>query len=331
MRADAERLPVDLLARPAGEAARRVGLRELERAACAREALARGDDPEALHDLRVALRRLRSHLRAWRDELEPAVGRKDRRRLARLAAATNPARDAEVGSVWLSELVRADAPAAERRAAAALASRLAARRQEAGEAFAAGALGDFAALTGRLREHLATWRTEVRLDRDESTAPSWRRAVRASIDRHATALREALAAAGEPADEERLHRARIEAKRLRYLVEPLRDLLAEARPVLARLRELQDLLGGARDLAVLAAELAADGAAAEAARLGAAAGDGTAGRSAASRTGRLSLARRIGERRAAMRRDLRAAWLDESSPSARDLDAVLARLLAALD
>jgi len=325
-----EPLPADLLERPAGEAARRIGLLELERAIAARQALARGDDPEALHDLRVALRRLRSHLRAWQAELEPAAGRKSRRRLARLAATTNPARDAEVGADWLGELAGADAPVAERRAAAALAARLAARREEAAGAFASGALDGFEELAGRLRDRLATWRTEVRLDREETAERSWRQAVRAAIDRHAAALREALAAAGELADEERLHRARIEAKRLRYLVEPLRDLLAEARPVLARLRELQDQLGGGRDLAVLATELAADAAATEAARLAAAAGDGKGPRPAASRAGRLALARRIGARRAEMRRDLRAAWLDAGGPSAAELAAALGRLLAAL-
>src|SRR5690606_27012194 len=52
--------PAGLLDRPLAEAARRIALAELERAARARSALAEGSDPEALHDLRVALRRLRS-------------------------------------------------------------------------------------------------------------------------------------------------------------------------------------------------------------------------------------------------------------------------------
>ena len=65
----ASSLPADLLDRPAEEAVRRIALRELDRAERAREALVRGDDPEALHDFRVAIRRLRSHLRAYRDVL----------------------------------------------------------------------------------------------------------------------------------------------------------------------------------------------------------------------------------------------------------------------
>src|SRR5207245_9246969 len=68
--------PAGLLARPAPAAAALVGLTLLDeaRAACGR--LDAPDDSEALHDFRVALRRLRTLLRSFRPELGRAVAKK---------------------------------------------------------------------------------------------------------------------------------------------------------------------------------------------------------------------------------------------------------------
>ncbi|HEX7940304.1 MAG TPA: CHAD domain-containing protein, partial [Gemmatimonadaceae bacterium] len=57
---------------------------------------ARDDDPDAVHDFRVAVRRLRSWLQLWGDELDPIISRKQRRRIRDLAHATGPARDLQV-------------------------------------------------------------------------------------------------------------------------------------------------------------------------------------------------------------------------------------------
>jgi hypothetical protein len=53
-------------------------------------------DPEALHDFRVAIRRLRSCIRAYRTELQGSVSKQMQRRLRKLTLATNAGRDAEV-------------------------------------------------------------------------------------------------------------------------------------------------------------------------------------------------------------------------------------------
>ncbi|MCA1804898.1 MAG: CHAD domain-containing protein [Xanthomonadaceae bacterium] len=68
-------------------------------AACAR--LADPGDGEALHDFRVALRRLRSLLRAYRPWLGGALPRKRIRKIGKLARRTGAARDAEVQLAWL--------------------------------------------------------------------------------------------------------------------------------------------------------------------------------------------------------------------------------------
>src|SRR6478736_6161140 len=62
---------------------------------------ARDDDPDAVHDFRVAVRRLRSWLQLWGDELDVVVSRKQRRRIRELAHATGPARDLQVHLEWL--------------------------------------------------------------------------------------------------------------------------------------------------------------------------------------------------------------------------------------
>jgi CHAD domain-containing protein len=326
-----------LLDRPLAEAARRIALAELERAESARAALAEGTDPEALHDLRVALRRLRSHLRAWRGELGPVVGGKSRRRLRDLAASTNPGRDAEVGAAlargFADELrTAATAPGravpAGARAAEMLAARLERRRDQVYAELAGAGIARFDALERRLRERLGRW--EIRLDADSTDGPVMRAALAAEVRAHARALAEALAEAGSAGDDEAIHRARIEAKRLRYLIEPFAAELAGAREPLAALRALQDLLGDANDLAVLADELAADAAEAERGRLAAAAGSpAAAARRDGGRSGRAALARLVAERRARLREDFASAWSGDGASTSRwagALEALLAEL-----
>src|SRR5580765_6278481 len=93
--------PPDLLTRPADETARRLALRQLDEVVQARAALEQADDPDALHDFRVALRRLRSCLRSYREQVKPSVGRRLRRRLRRMARTTGASRDLEVQLQWL--------------------------------------------------------------------------------------------------------------------------------------------------------------------------------------------------------------------------------------
>jgi len=323
-------LPADLLALPAGEAARRIALAELARAEAARAALAAGEDPEALHDFRVALRRLRSQVRAYRDEIARAMGRKLRRRLRRLAAATNPGRDAEVGIALLDDLA-GTADAAERRAAEPLRARLVARRDEAYRALLADGLAEFDELAGRLRDRLASWTVEVRLDGGEDERPRpFRAALGEELARHADRLLGALERLGRPPDPAAAHRARIEAKRLRYLLEPVAPVLAPAREPVRGLRELQDLLGGANDLAVLAAELAAEAAEAERSLVTSTAAGGARRRRRGGRPGRAALARGIAARRAALWQEFEARWGDRPDGSARALAAGLGELVEAL-
>ena len=89
-----------LLALPLEQVVQRLALAQLDAAATACARVADRDDAEALHDYRVALRRLRSLLRAYAPWYDP-VPKHLRKRLRRLVRATNAARDTEVQIEWL--------------------------------------------------------------------------------------------------------------------------------------------------------------------------------------------------------------------------------------
>ena len=85
------RTPSELLDQPVERSARWLALRFLDEAGAGHARLDEADDPEALHDFRVGLRRLRSTVRAYRRWLGGSLGPKDRRRLKALAGATGAA------------------------------------------------------------------------------------------------------------------------------------------------------------------------------------------------------------------------------------------------
>jgi len=230
-----------------------VALDQLERWARAYARLAQGADPDALHDFRVALRRLRSTLRAFRTEFTADIPRRTRRRLRRLAGASGLSRDLEVQRAWIRAQQESLPPEA-RRGAEWLLERLD-RRQRAADARFTRRLGNvYDRLERRLRRALQA------PDIAPRTASSRRRAsamvlVRRMIREGTAEFRRELRAVHSLADREHAHAARIAAKRLRYLLEPFAADLPDAEPAVAELTALQDLLGELQDRHTLAGEL----------------------------------------------------------------------------
>ena len=74
-------------------------------AACAR---LDKDDAEALHDFRVALRRLRTHLETHKEYLGRNRANRMRRSLSELVSATNTSRDFEVQREWIEQQMRGE-------------------------------------------------------------------------------------------------------------------------------------------------------------------------------------------------------------------------------
>jgi CHAD domain-containing protein len=237
---------MDLLERPVEEACRLVSLGYLDEALAARGRI--GHDDEALHDLRVALRRLRSTLRAYRRVLGQPLDRRDRRRLRQIVASTSMARDAEVLRELVVKQLKALEPG-ERAGAEWLAARLAERRS-AGYDDVAERLAELPRLERRLRRRLSS----VQLDLSHPHAAS--QLVGELIAAHAGDLEDDLAELRAPDQVEDAHAARISVKRLRYLIEPFKDDAAVARLV-APCKSLQDLLGNLHDAHVAMAEVRA--------------------------------------------------------------------------
>ena len=243
------KLPQDLARLPAESGARHVALAHLKDAAGAFHRLAtkpREEDPEALHDFRVALRRLRSCLRAYRPELRTTVSKRSYARLRQLARATRKSRDLEVHLAW----VGGGKPAEHGGVAHALAGRLASAerrmRKRLDRRF------------GRAHRRLERQLERLVIDRplDEMLPAHTMAAVtgRLVVDRSAT-VRSALAAIRSSEDRDAIHDARIAAKRLRYLIEPFEAAVAGAPGLLGRLSAFQDTFGDLHDVQVFGDEL----------------------------------------------------------------------------
>ncbi len=248
-----------LLARPPEEGARLLALHHLDQAAAAFPRLhpptpETSADSEALHDFRVALRRLRSCLRSYAPWLDESLPKKLRRRLKKLADATGPGRDTEVQIEWLRGRPR-QLGSHHRAGLAWLLARLEERMREANEEMAGHVPDEFPRLEQALRKQLSTYRTEIHLDAD-APRPTLAEATAAVLRRQAEELRSHLARVTGPDDEKEAHEARISAKRLRYLLEPFTEELAEAASVVKHMKGLQDVLGELHDAHVLARELA---------------------------------------------------------------------------
>ena len=202
-------------------------------------------DPEYLHQMRVALRRLRSALRVFRPVLDPSFVERARAELRWISRETGAARDWDVlATATLPAILRAFGEAAATRAVRA---RMAARRKAARERLREALSTPRYA---RLVLHLARWLASP----SESPAEEPERlaafAERVMGKRHKRLVAGARKLSALTPSER--HELRLEAKRLRYALEGFETLLRRRR--FARYRELlseiQDDLGRANDAAV---------------------------------------------------------------------------------
>ncbi|HWZ59585.1 MAG TPA: CHAD domain-containing protein [Gemmatimonadaceae bacterium] len=249
-------VPSDLLDQPVERAVRLVALTLLSDAGTTRARLIDPSDTEALHDFRVAVRRLRSWLRAYRPYLDGSVRGKDRRRLRAVARATSVARDTEVHLQWLHDQ-ETILDAEQRVGLLFLRRELEVRKHDADAELRSEVGRDFSRASEALASALPYYTLRGRVDvpvRIKTMAEATANLVTTG----ARTLRDRLAQVRTVADQSIAHEARIEAKRLRYLLEPIESLVSAAHDAIARLKELQDLIGDMHDATVLIDELVAD-------------------------------------------------------------------------
>jgi len=207
-------------------------------------------DKEALHDFRVALRRLRSWMRAFRPALEDTVDAKMERRLKRIAEATGSSRDLEVHVAWVASARRSLSDTA-RVGATWLLQRLRRDKREADANFrsvidrkfdnaatdAEAALSHYEASVGEDGDRFATVAAEM-------------------IESQMVALSNAIERVTGQGDRAEAHTTRIAAKRLRYLLEGVESASPAAPALIEELKTLQDTLGELHDAQLFGGELA---------------------------------------------------------------------------
>jgi CHAD domain-containing protein len=252
-----------LLRQPVARAVRVVALSLLDEANAAaarlRVAPPGGDDSvphdeEALHDFRVAVRRLRSWLRAWQSWLGDSLSRKVMRRLRKIARATGPARDAEVHLAWLAQQRRA--LRGRQRVGLAWMIETLTSKQTAAIADAVHAAHRFGSVHDKASAQLNVYTLSIhpiKTDDRELFAPALAQLVR----HQGETVRRRLASVHTFEDRADAHRARIAVKRLRYLLEPAARAGGEDSAIVDQLKDLQDILGDLHDVHVFAEEIAA--------------------------------------------------------------------------
>ena len=210
-----------------------------------------GEDPEQVHQARVATRRLRSDLRTFRDALEPDWAGGLRDELKWLGRELGAVRDAEVMRERLGE--RADVLDAEdRRAADALLRRLDDRQTEAREELIRSMREPRYA---KLLDALVEGADAPAVLPEVAEAPA-SEALRPALEAPWKHLETAMDTAGDDPTDQNLHAARIRAKRVRYAAEAVSPVFGKrARAFAEAAVELQDVLGEHQDAVVAGAWL----------------------------------------------------------------------------
>jgi CHAD domain-containing protein len=201
--------------------------------------------------VRVAIRRLRSWIRAYRPYVDDTLKKKTRRRLRDLARVTSGARDAEVAAAWVR--AHSDVPVRARSGFRDVAERLESERDAGLREIKSQFARDLPGALSALRKQLAEYFDQQTVG-EPVVVESMSAAAAAATVRQATRVARALGRIKDDTDVDAAHRARIAAKRLRYLIEPMYER-GHAPASVAQLKALQDQLGDARDMHLFAQRL----------------------------------------------------------------------------
>jgi CHAD domain-containing protein len=259
----------------AGVGIRLVLLARLEEMCGFREAALDWSDPEGVHDMRVASRRLRSLLKDFAPYLQRRKGFEEaREELKRLANALGEVRDEDVAIEELEKLrqeVPPEASAGLEQFISERAERREPSRERLSRAFTAEALESFRKVFGDAVEAATRRKQRRKKGRDgggesgstepcDERAESFREVGRAVILRSWDELEKLSRSLYRPHKPKGLHKMRIAAKRLRYALELFAPCWEDALKAFAEeVADLQDALGELHDrdewIEVLGAQL----------------------------------------------------------------------------
>jgi CHAD domain-containing protein/CYTH domain-containing protein len=304
-------LPDYLLDLPAEESARLIALFLLGELVEQRPRIDRPEDTAALHDFRVALRRLSTTLKSYRRSLDGSVTKRSRKRLRQLARSSRESRDFEVHIQW----ARAQEAELTPRQQAGLRwhlARLERRKRDWDAAWRADLAKRFPTLERELQDQLELYR--LRLEPNLSRPRLASQVIGRQVLQSGAELERRLAELGIDPHLVGAHRTRLAAKVLRYLIEPIARQIEAAPPLLDRLARLQHQLGELTDSHALLEELgkALDAAIVRPVDVPVTNEAGASGEPEDEdpRAGLLALAERLREWSDQALRDIRREWLD---------------------
>jgi CHAD domain-containing protein len=198
------------------------------------------DDPENIHDLRVAIRRFTQALRVFKDLLDRDRVRKMRRRLKKIMDLCGDVRNHDIA---LEVLHAAGAPAT-----GTLERRLRKTRSQIASDLSNRLSGSRGATMNKIRAK--EWRDWLRAKAGRAqTVASTARRVLVPLTAQYFKARDAAAKSETTADE--MHRFRLTAKRLRYTLEIFGPVAGPRwKQRIEEIRGLQEHLGGVNDCVV---------------------------------------------------------------------------------
>ena len=204
-------------------------------------------DERAVHQARVASRRLRESVPILSEGVKGSKANKARRKIRRLTGALGMVRELDVALKLLDELAADDVP---RPAIDELRAHVLAERQSRREEM-------LRRLERVNTDKLGRRLTSVISAVDDSTDSPWRQVMAKRLLKRAKRLSAAVDETGQLYVPDRLHEVRIAAKKLRYGLELASESGARAAaPLVKSLKRTQELLGRLQDLQVLRSHLA---------------------------------------------------------------------------
>jgi CHAD domain-containing protein len=193
-------------------------------------------NPDAVHDLRVAIRRLDQALVVFKPHLHRKPSKRIRKHLKTLLSAAGEVRNCDIAARILSKT--------ERPGAAALQRKVRDQRKDAQKSL----LDRLKQLS--LRTQLSKWSNELGLGPTSVDFPAEtvKTTARSTLPQHCQRFFEAGEAAASHSSGEKLHEFRIQAKKFRYTLEqfvPVYGSIAEA--WIREVRSVQTVLGAMND------------------------------------------------------------------------------------